>query len=390
MVGKDERFSYYNSENLFNNWIKKVEKKGVNGINTLHSNLVIENVKDFSIGVNTAKGSKGSRSKSRLVKYQQIISFLLRLIEQKGIHNITKASDFEKNKILLHKLFDEFETGKIKTKDGKVYKSVSSFVKEMKTFWHWVQKSKKINIDITEDLSSKKEKPTWVYVDEEQFNEILSHLKYDIKPIVALAFDCGARTQELQNIKVNDFENDFKILNIREETSKTFGRKIKLMMCSEQIKKYVQEAKLKPNDYISVKSAGTINKELKIVFKKLFKEGKSKGGEDYQRISLYDFRHCSACFWLPKYKSTMAMMYRFGWKNEKMIHYYSEFLGMKDTIQDEDMFTDISKTELEKEIIKLKKENEKTQEVLEKMQKNNDKIMNFFDDKRTGKIIIKG
>ena len=47
-------------------------------------------------------------------------------------------------------------------------------------------------------------------------------------------FDSGIRSPtELMNVKVSDLFNDFKELNIREEISKTFGRRIKLMICSE-------------------------------------------------------------------------------------------------------------------------------------------------------------
>jgi hypothetical protein len=79
----------------------------------------------------------------------------------------------------------------------------------------------------------------------------------------------------------------------------------------------------------------------------------------HKNLSLYDFRHSSACFWLPRYKSESALKYRFGWKKSDMIHYYTEFLGMKDTISQDDLYLDVTKTELEKEIVKLqKKENE--------------------------------
>jgi len=39
-----------------------------------------------------------------------------------------------------------------------------------------------------------------------------------------------------------------------------------------------------------------------------------------------------------------------------MIHYYTEFLGMKDTITEEDMYIDITKTDLEKEVGQLRDE----------------------------------
>ena len=52
---------------------------------------------------------------------------------------------------------------------------------------------------------------------------------------------------------------------------------------------------------------------------------------------MYDFRHNSCCYWLPRYKSESALKYRFGWKKSDKIHYYSELLGMEDTIQKEDL-----------------------------------------------------
>jgi N-acetyl-beta-hexosaminidase len=82
---------------------------------------------------------------------------------------------------------------------------------------------------------------------------------------------------------------------------------------------------------------------------------------------MYDFRHISCCYWLPRYKSESALKYRFGWKKSDKIHYYSELLGMKDTIQEEDLFIDSTKTELEKEQIKLRKENEVLKDKMDSM-----------------------
>ncbi|MBT4447112.1 hypothetical protein HOC96_07755 [archaeon] len=39
----------------------------------------------------------------------------------------------------------------------------------------------------------------------------------------------------------------------------------------------------------------------------------------------------------------------------EMLLYYTEFMGMTDTIQDEDLYVDISKTELEKQIAKVQR-----------------------------------
>jgi cob(I)alamin adenosyltransferase len=50
------------------------------------------------------------------------------------------------------------------------------------------------------------------------------------------------------------------------------------------------------------------------------------------------------------------MKYRYGWKSAEMIHYYSEFMGMKDTITDEDMLIDTTKAEIQQ---MLQKEQQK-------------------------------
>jgi hypothetical protein len=84
----------------------------------------------------------------------------------------------------------------------------------------------------------------------------------------------------------------------------------------------------------------------------------SPAGQKYSQLSLYDFRHNSCCYWLPRYKSESALKYRFGWKKSEEIHYYSEFLGMRDTISEDDMLIDITKTELEKKIERSDREKE--------------------------------
>ena len=82
-------------------------------------------------------------------------------------------------------------------------------------------------------------------------------------------------------------------------------------------------------------------------------------------LTMYDFRHCSCCYWLPRYKSESALKYRFGWKKSDKIHYYSELLGMKDTIREEDMLIDLTKTEIEKRLLMTERENEILKEKLQ-------------------------
>jgi integrase len=262
-------------------------------------------------------------------------------------------------------------TGVLKTRRGTPYKSTKDYVKIFKSFWHWYMKVSKQKIeDICEDLDTRGEKPKFVYFTEEDFNNLLKRARADLKPILSLAFDSGMRVTELVNTKISDFSNDFKELNIREEVSKTFGRKIKLMLCSEQIRKYVQFLELSGDDFLIKLNPASINKEIRKLGKEVLKPDQIK----YKNLSLYDFRHSSACYWLPRYKSESAMKYRFGWKKSDMIHYYTELMGMKDTITADDLYVDITKTELEKEI----KEMEKTIEGLEETLSS---VMKFLEEK---------
>jgi chaperonin cofactor prefoldin len=71
-----------------------------------------------------------------------------------------------------------------------------------------------------------------------------------------------------------------------------------------------------------------------------------------------------------------------------MIHYYSEFLGMKDTIREEDMLVDTTKTELEQQLVKSQQKtqileeqlNSQKQEMEEKLKKLETMMLQKFAD----------
>jgi hypothetical protein len=189
-------------------------------------------------------------------------------------------------------------------------------------------------------------------------------------------FDTGIRAPtELMNIKVSDLFNDFKEVNIRNEISKTFGRRIKLMLCSDLIKNYVKDSNKQPDDFLFTISPPVTNQYIKRLSGRIFGSGASPAGEKYSNLTMYDFRHISCCYWLPRYKSESALKYRFGWKKSEKIHYYSELMGMKDTISEDDMLLDVTKTEIEKRLERSEKEKELLQDRLMSMEMQMVKIM---------------
>jgi len=253
-----------------------------------------------------------------------------------------------------------------------------------KAFWHWHQKINKKNgntiLDITEDLDARQEKPQWVYLNEEQIKKLCDNAKYEYKVLIMFLFDTGIRSPtELINIKVSDLYQDCKELHIREEISKTFGRKIKLMLCSDLLKDYIKYKELKESDHLFFISPTVVNRYLKRLAVRVLGDVKSLAGQKYSELTMYDFRHCSCCYWLPRYKSESALKYRFGWKKSDKIHYYSEMLGMKDTISEEDLLVDTTKTEIERKLDKSEKEKEVMQERMKGMEEQMKTILKMVE-----------
>ena len=147
------------------------------------------------------------------------------------------------------------------------------------------------------------------------------------------------------------------------------------MLCSDLIKEYVKVNNRSPDDYLFQICPNVVNRYLKRLALKLFGDKVSPAGQKYSDLTMYDFRHIACCYWLPRYKSESALKYRFGWKQSDKIHYYSEFLGMKDTISEEDLLIDVTKTEIEKRLEKSEKRSQMLEEDNEQMRIQLAKIM---------------
>ncbi len=354
------RIDPYNHEERYLKWKGAVLKNGIPEISKENSEKIIDFIFDMEMGLNVASGSvKGGRCPNQLNNLRSRMVFITKQLEQRYA-NFKLSGVTER---MLFGLFNDMKSGKLSRSDGKKYMCVQDYVKIFKSFWHWHMKSSKkkgvLVEDITTDLDMSNDKPKWVYITEEQFYILSNNVSPRMRTLLLFLFDTGIRAPtELMNVRVSDFHNDFKELNIRDEISKTFGRRIKLMLCSEQVKNFVLSNKLGKDDYVFKFSPPAANRIIQKVAKKLFGDEVSPAGQKYSQMTLYDFRHNACCYWLPRYKSESALMYRFGWKKSDKIHYYSELLGMKDTIQEEDLFIDKPRTIVEKkqEVIDDEKE----------------------------------
>ncbi len=353
-----DKLDPYKNKERYLDWKKTIHSQ-IPDISKENSDLTLRFLNDMENGLNICQSSKkGSRSFIRLNVLKQRMIALSKTFER--LFGLRKITDITEEQLFGY--FRDMRNGTIKRQDGKDYTSPKNFVKDVKTFWHWWQKvNRKSGVeirDITADLDTSGHKPEWVYLTEEQIKKLCNEAKYEYKVLIWFLFDTGIRAPtEMMNIRVSDFFNNFKELNIRNEISKTFGRRIKLMICSDLIRDYVRLNGLNQEDHLFPTSPAATNKYLKRLARRVLGDEKSPAGSKYSNLTMYDFRHCSCCYWLPRYKSESALKYRFGWKKSDKIHYYSELLGMKDTISEEDMLVDITKMELEKRIEKTEKEN---------------------------------
>jgi len=362
----------YNHEGSLTRWKNKVRELGnIPDLSRENSSIILKYLTDMELGINTSLSSKkGARSFTRLNTVRLRLTFLAKKFEEIfDVNDMTKLTEQQ-----VCQFFVDMRKGVIKRQDGRTYKATRDFVKIFKAFWHWHQKvARKGRVeveDITTYLDSSGDKPEWVYLNEEQIRKFADNCNPKYKTIVMFLFDTGIRAPtEMMNIRVSDFSPDFKELNIRDEISKTFGRRIKLMLCSELVRRYIKENDFGAEDYLFKFSPYIVNRYLRRLAEKLFGNEKSLAGQKYSQLTMYDFRHCSCCYWLPRYKSESALKFRFGWKKSDKIHYYSEMLGMRDTISEEDLLIDVTRTELEKRLTKSEHKSELLEAQVETMKR---------------------
>jgi len=372
-----EKLDPYKHKEKYENWKKLVKQTDIPRLSKYNSDIIKSYIFDMEKGINISNSSKkGSRSHVRLNTLRTRLTFLASNFDKRlKVKNITQVTEKQ-----LHNFFSDMREGKIKRQDKKKYKSTADYVKDFKSFWHWYQKINhkkgKAIQDITTDLDTSKDRPTFVYFTEKEFRQLANRAKYEYKILMWFLHDSGIRSPtELMNVRIMDLSEDFKELNIREETSKTFGRRIKLMLCSDMIKEYVNVKGLKKNEFLFQISPRVVNQYFKRLGNKVFDGRETLGGKKFSELTLYDFRHNSACYWLPRYKSISALLYRFGWKKLDKVHYYTNMLGMSDTIQSEDLMIDTTKTELQQQMDKLAQENSLLQE---KMNSISNAVQNFI------------
>lgn len=351
----------YGAKEIFGRWKEGGKKLG--DISDKHKKLVLEYLDDMERGLYVKK--KASNFRRLITLKSKMMRNFLMFEEYYKVKDITTDLTLRQKQIT--EFFKRMRNGEIKKLNGQQYNSVDSYARIFIAFWNWyirkqADHGKTIRSITTYIDTSPQRENEFVYFVLDELKTMCNQAKFKYKALMWFMYDSGIRSPtELVNIRINDLSvmensSDFE-LNIKKEISKTFGRRIKLLLCSDLLKQYIHDKGLKNDDQLFDICPKVVNQYLKRLALKCFGNKQTKGGKSFDSISMYDFRHSSVCYWLPRYKNEGALKYRFGWKTNEMVHYYSKLLGMKDTIVSDDLLVDSdAKTRLEKEVEILKKE----------------------------------
>jgi len=168
--------------------------------------------------------------------------------------------------------------------------------------------------------------------------------------------------KELVNIKVSDLQEKDGVLwlTIRKEISKTYGSTFDLPLSKELVKNWIKTQKLTKDDYLFKITPYMVNRYIKRLGYNILKIGKPKStskGQGKTRLevegglTMYDFRHCSACFYITKTKDIDRIMKRFRWKDPTKIYYYTEFMGVnRESFKETDLVDSDTRNKLEKQL----------------------------------------
>ena len=363
------KIDVYGHEQRYKNWKKEVVKTGEAGLTQKNSDILIQYILDMEIGANVSKISKkGGRSYPRLNNLRQRLAQILRMLQDKGIDDITKRN--KKFLLQLQKkitgLFSDMKKGVIRTHKDHIYKSANDYARIFKAFWHWyVKVNRKQGIfipNISEDIDTSPGKTNFVWIKKTELDKFRSYFDEDEQTIVLFMFDSIIRAPtELLSLTVRNISQrgNEVWLSIPDEISKTYGRSFNLVYSGGALLDYIKRNNLKPEDHLFRFSPPMFNKKLQKIAKQIFGNRISEAGEYYKKITLYDFRHSGAIHFRQLFQKTGqsldSLRHRGGWTDFRMINYYTKLLGLDGHIAKEKLLLEEDKTNLEQNLDELQK-----------------------------------
>ena len=357
----------YGHQQRYERWKETIQKEGDPELTKKNSDILIRYIFDMEVGANVSRLSKkGGRSYPRLNNLRQRLAQIMRMLQERNVSDITKVSEKK-----ITELFNDMRKGVIKTQKGQEYKSPQDYVKIFKSFWNWwikINRKNSVKIpNITEDLdTSREEQPEFIYIEKKEFIETyLPFFSKEEQLILLFVYDSLIRSPtELKSLCVKDiFQKKNEVwVNIPDEISKVMGRQLNLIYCGQEVLNYIKEKEKQPNDLLFEFNHIVLYRKMKKVARQIWGDRIShpKARGKFRDITLYDLRHSGAISLRikihenPEALSIDTLRERGGWKNYRMLDYYTKFIGLSGEIKKDKLLLEEDKTNLEKELEKLK------------------------------------
>ncbi len=143
--------------------------------------------------------------------------------------------------------------------------------------------------------------------------EACNQVDYELKLLVELLYETGARVGELLNLRVGDVEFDEYGAKVYIRKSKSEYRTVRVVMFAADLQRYVEGRRME--DYVFTKNYNTLLQYLKDAWR--------IAGLPHIKRKFHVLRHSRATELMKLGLNERELMLLFGWKTRKMIDVYA-------------------------------------------------------------------
>lgn len=292
----------------------------------------------------------GKNSK-KIVGHRRLIANLQSFFR---LHDYFKKDFEDLNEKELEQFYKDLQNNKIRKANGGIYKqnSKDELIKNLKRYLKWAWNDEKKYNTHARWMREKEEIPEIPAITLDQIKKVVDTMQYDRdKTLTMLAFDSGARIEELLNLKIRDIQRrtkkdgeEYYAIKIDGTKTKEAKREISVPLASPLLTQWLKE-----HPSINDKEAYLFD----ITYDAFRKVLRMNGKKAIQMvITPHQLRHSSATYYCPLINNDRMFCYRYGWAfGSKQARRYIDRNRLGDTAQEElDNIIKVSKMQdLEKE-----------------------------------------
>lgn len=342
-----------------------------------------EDIKRFIEELGLGKVNRGKQiTDSRKLRYLDLLKVPLEYFKK-------SVSELLENDI--EKLERDLSSDKIRSFfKNKPYspETKSSLKRALKIYIKWKLKEEAHKLISWLDLRTPKRTPD--FLSENEVEKLYrACTSTEMRFLIAVLFDSGARAEEFHNIRFEDFifpegKNNFVKIALKDEYSKTNGRTIGLYWkySTSAVIDYIEERKkegIKLNEPVFKNKYDNVRYILHRLGKKVLD----------RKVNYHLFRHSSATYYAPKL-NRQELCYRYGWTfSSDMPDVYISRSGEFEK-QVNEKFTNTELEELKRQIIEQEQKNKillneqtKMKDEIKQIREMNRKVMERLQSLKT-------